>query len=124
MNLKNIHNCSTYQLRQELKRRGKFCTDEVSINHEILLKTMISVLVEERDQQVVAASVDPSICSCSIKKEREERKAEAIEANTARHREDILKQRKKPMQFCKRKMILEPQTIKKKTISMNYTHAV
>lgn len=80
--LENVHNFSTYELRQELKQRGKFCGADAKVNHEILLKTMIALLVDERDaKQSAAGSLNALVKSeaaAILSKERAERKKAAI----------------------------------------------
>ena len=85
--LENIHNCSTYQLRQELKRRGMFCNDDensIPINHRFLLQTMIGILVGERDEKDAARS-SPTVHKMGHNQnDRVERKAAAIERSRQR----------------------------------------
>ncbi len=86
--LETVHEFSTYELRQELKQRGKFCVPDDYVNHEILLKTMIAILIDERDAaQSAALSQNPEADSgnmATLSKERAERKEAAIERSKQR----------------------------------------
>eukprot|EP00569_Conticribra_weissflogii_P009212 CAMPEP_0171367166 /NCGR_PEP_ID=MMETSP0879-20121228/5912_1 /TAXON_ID=67004 /ORGANISM="Thalassiosira weissflogii, Strain CCMP1336" /LENGTH=179 /DNA_ID=CAMNT_0011875161 /DNA_START=40 /DNA_END=579 /DNA_ORIENTATION=- len=80
--LENVHDFSTYELRQELKQRGKFCGADAKVNHEILLKSMIALLVDERDAKQSAAGSPNALFKSEaaniVSKERAERKKAAI----------------------------------------------
>ena len=86
--LENVHTYSTYELRQELKRRGKFCNDDYvgPINHHVLLKEMVAMLVREREkeQEDVERTSAAARSADEAAKARAERKSAAIERSKQR----------------------------------------
>lgn len=86
--LENVHTFSTYELRQELKKRGKFCNDDYigPINHRLLLKEMVAILVREREKE----QEDAEKASAAVRitdeaaKARAERKSAAIKRSEQR----------------------------------------
>lgn len=86
--LENVHTYSTYELRQELKRRGKFCNDDYvgPINHRVLLKEMVTILVREseKEQEDTEKSSAAARIANDAAKARAERKSAAIERSKQR----------------------------------------
>lgn len=53
ISMKNIHRCTTYEIRQELQRRGTtFTTDnDHYVNHTVLLQRLVHLLYHEEDEK-------------------------------------------------------------------------
>eukprot|EP00804_Cyclotella_cryptica_P023496 CCRYP_012141-RA/>CCRYP_012141-RA protein AED:0.50 eAED:0.31 QI:0/0/0/0.5/1/1/2/0/267 len=86
--LENVHTYSTYELRQELKRRGRFCNDDYvgPINHRVLLKEMVAILVREgeKEQEDTGKASSAARIADEAAKARAERKSAAIERSKHR----------------------------------------
>ena len=88
----NVHCCTTYELRQELKRRGHFLNDySGKINYQILLEKLVLLLQEEQAAQnldrfkIIEKSHSNRACDGErLVRERAERKTEAMERSRLR----------------------------------------
>ncbi len=86
--LDNVHSLSTYELRQEVEKRGVLKGVDSPINHTNLMKKMVSVLFEEKleCERVLEVKLENArMEKCDgLKLERERRKQEMVERSKAR----------------------------------------
>jgi len=84
----NVGGLSTYDLRQELNRRGAMDIEEEKINHKSLLKRLIVELVKDKDKEVHEKEERRMAAVAAERAEalkiREAKKQEAIERSKAR----------------------------------------
>ena len=89
ISLENVHKCSTYTLRQELKKYGYYDDDYTGeINYNILLEKMVHILQKELSQKENDMAEEQLKCSMNLRdrltKEKEKRKAELLERSRLR----------------------------------------
>ena len=89
ISLDNVHKCSTYVLRQELRKHGYFGDDyEGEVNHTILLKAMVRVLQmteSQKENEVTKAHNELSEnLRDKLAKQKALRKIEAVERSRLR----------------------------------------
>lgn len=104
ISFENVHRCTTYELRQALKKRGEFLDDySGTINYEILLQRMVQVLQDEqrrRDEhrvQLLSEDTEGLSLAERLTKSKEERKAAAVERSRQRQKD--------PTYFAKKKQL-------------------
>ena len=91
--LESVHMLSTYELRQELKKRGKFLDNfEGKINYEILLQSMVKCLKienEERESNRIQTKYEKEQRDLKerLQMEKDRRKAEAIQRSLNRQKD-------------------------------------
>lgn len=101
LSLENVHTLTTFQLRQELKRRGYFLEPQVEgIYYRVLLEKMVSILRHEKENAEQQHLENLMICGSGgsggngnqtsledkLRKEKERRKVEAIKRSRERQR--------------------------------------
>ncbi len=86
--LGNVHTLSTYELRQEVEKRGVLEGVDTPVNHTNLMKKMIAVLFEEKleRERILEVELEKArMEKCDgLKLERERRKLEMVERSKAR----------------------------------------
>ncbi len=86
--LDNVHTLSTYELRQEVEKRGVLEGVESPVNHTNLVKKVIEILFEEKlkREKVLEVELEKArMEKCDgLKIERERRKQEMVERSKAR----------------------------------------
>lgn len=85
---RNASKLTTYQLRQELNRRGAFDLEESTVNYKTMLGRLMQELVKdeqkEQEQAVTAKSEEHKQVVDREKEIREQRKQEALERSRQR----------------------------------------
>lgn len=89
IDLRNVHLLTTYELRQELVRRMAFdFKDEDTVNHRSMLERLIKELVKDEEKKtndkVVALEDERRAARELAKKQREDKKREALDKSKAR----------------------------------------
>lgn len=90
VSLENVHLLSTYELRQEVDRRGILEDVGPSVHYDTLLQAVVRALMKEKREveKTVACSVpqdsEEEPLADKLKRERERRKQEALERSRAR----------------------------------------
>lgn len=86
--IENACNCSPYELRQELNKRGAFDIEEKNVTFKTLLQRLMVELVKDKveKEEVVVANAHSSALAASqaAKEAREEKKRLALEKSKAR----------------------------------------
>ena len=85
---RNVSRLTTYDLRQELVRRGKLDIPEDEINHKSMLQRLIQILLEDEqkavDEKEALLEAERMAQFNATKAERERKKLEAIERSKQR----------------------------------------
>jgi len=88
LSTRNVSKLTTYELRQELTRRGKLDVPEESINHRSMLQRLIQVLLEDEqraiDERTAEAEAQQQARLAEAKADRDKRKQEALERSRQR----------------------------------------
>lgn len=109
--LESVHMLSTYELRQELKKRGKFLDNyKGKINYEILLQSMVQCLKkedEERESNRMQQKYEEEKNDMKqrLQMEKDRRKAEAIQRSLNRQKDTNYFSSKKTLNEAKQCLV-------------------